>query len=337
MVSCSVRLAAVTRCASNRCRVGPVESAAGTTLPCMATESKRLVVLALVANVGIAITKFVAAGISGSSAMLSEAIHSVADSGNQLLLLRGHAASRYNASVQHPYGRGKEMYFWSFMVAVFLFVGGSVLAVVSGVGKIRDPQGHGGEGFWLSLAVLGVAALFEGLVAFRPAYKEFNRQRAGRTFRKTIKESKDPSLLVVLFEDSAAMVGLAMAAAGLITARLTENVVWDGIASVLIGILLAVVAWVLAVEMKSLLIGESATREERAKIRAAALSVGEARTVARLLTMQLAPHEILVTMDIEFDDGTDGDLLESAIVEMEGRITEAVPQATRIFIEPVNR
>ena len=303
----------------------------------MATESKRLVILALIANAGIAITKFIAAGISGSSAMLSEAIHSVADSGNQLFLLRGHAASRYDASVQHPYGRGKEIYFWSFMVAVFLFVGGSVLSIVSGVGKIRDPHGHGGEGFWLSLGVLAIAAIFEGLIALRPALKEFNRQRAGRTFRKTIKESKDPSLLVVLFEDSAAIVGLAIAAAGLITAKLAEDAVWDGVASVLIGLLLAAVAWVLAVEMKSHLIGESATREERAKILAAALSVGEARTVDRLLTMQLAPDEILVTMDIEFDDGLDGELIESAIVAIEGKITEAVPQATRIFIEPVNR
>ena len=154
----------------------------------MATESKRLVILALIANAGIAITKFIAAAVSGSSAMLSEGIHSLADSGNQLFLLRGHAASRYDASVQHPYGRGKEIYFWSFMVAVFLFVGGSVLSIVSGVGKIRDPHGHGGEGFWLSLAGLAIAAIFEGLIAFRPALKEFNRQRAGRTFRKTIKE-----------------------------------------------------------------------------------------------------------------------------------------------------
>ena len=142
---------------------------------------------------------------------------------------------------------------------------------------------------------------------------------------------------MVLFEDTAAIVGLAIAAAGLITAKLTEDAVWDGVASVLIGLLLAGVAWVLAVEMKSLLIGESATREERAKILAAALSVGEARTVDRLLTMQLAPDEILVTMDVEFDDGIDGEVIESAIVAIEGKITEAVPQATRIFIEPVVR
>ncbi|MEN8235827.1 MAG: cation diffusion facilitator family transporter, partial [Actinomycetota bacterium] len=282
----------------------------------MAAESKKLVLLALVANSLIAVTKFIAAAISGSSAMLSEGIHSVADSGNQLFLLRGHAASRFEPSVQHPYGRGKELYFWSFMVAVFLFVGGAVLSVISGVDKIRHPHGHG-EGFWLSMGVLLVAALFEGLIAFRPALKEFNRQRAGRTLAKTIRESKDPTLLVVLFEDSAAMLGLFIAAVGLVAAQTTGNGMWDGVASVFIGILLAVVAWVLAVEMKSLLIGESATREERARIRAAALSVGEARTVDRLLTMQLAPDEILVTMDIEFDDGLTSEQIERAVVDIE--------------------
>jgi cation diffusion facilitator family transporter len=302
----------------------------------MAAESKKLVFLALAANVGIAITKFTAAAISGSSAMLSEGIHSLADSGNQLFLLRGHAASRFEPSVLHPYGRGKELYFWSFMVAVFLFVGGAVLSIVSGVDKIRHPHGHG-EGFWLSMGVLVIAAFFEGLVAFRPALEQFNRQRAGRILAKTVRESKDPSLLVVLFEDSAAIVGLAIAASGLIAAELTGNGVWDGVASVLIGVLLAGVAWVLAVEMKSLLIGESATREERSKIRAAALSVGEVRTVDRLLTMQLAPEEILVTMDVEFDDGITSEAIERAIVAIERRIVVAVPEATRIFIEPVER
>ncbi|MFV9671913.1 MAG: cation diffusion facilitator family transporter [Acidimicrobiia bacterium] len=303
----------------------------------MAAESKRLVILALVANVGIAITKFIAAAISGSSAMLSEGIHSLADSGNQLFLLRGHAVSRHDASVQHPYGYGKEMYFWSFMVAVFLFVGGSALSVATGINRIRSPHEHGEGGLWFSLGVLAVAALFEGFIAFRPALREFNKQRAGRTIEKTIKESKDPSLLVVLFEDSAAIVGLFIAAAGLIAAELTGNGLWDGVASVLIGVLLGGVAWFLAIEMKSLLIGESATREERAKIRAAVLSVGEVRTVDRLLTMQLAPDEILVTMDLDFDEGIGGDDIERSIVEIEQKITEAVPSATRIFVEPVDR
>jgi len=303
----------------------------------MASESKRIVYLALAANAGIAVTKFVAAGVSGSSAMLSEGIHSLADTGNQLMLLRGHAASRRDASVQHPYGLGKEIYFWSFMVAVFLFVGGSVLSIVAGIDKIRHAAEHAEGGFWLSMGVLAIAAFFEGFVAFRPALKEFNRQRAGRTIPKTVRESKDPSLLVVLFEDSAAIVGLSIAAVGLTLAKLTGDVRWDGLASVLIGLLLAGVAWLLAVEMKSLLIGESATREERAKIRAAALSVGEVRTVDRLLTMQLAPEEVLVTMDVEFDEGISGEALGSAIVQIEREIADAVPAATRIFIEPVDR
>jgi divalent metal cation (Fe/Co/Zn/Cd) transporter len=142
---------------------------------------------------------------------------------------------------------------------------------------------------------------------------------------------------VVLFEDSAAIVGLFIAAAGLIAAEVTGNGIWDGVASVLIGVLLGGVAWILAIEMKSLLIGESATREERAKIRTAVLSVGEVRTVDRLLTMQLSPEEILVTMDLDFDDGIGGDDIERAIVEIEQRIVDAVPSATRIFVEPVDR
>ncbi|MEA3511247.1 MAG: cation diffusion facilitator family transporter [Actinomycetota bacterium] len=303
----------------------------------MAAESKRLVILALVANVGIAITKFIAAAISGSSAMLSEGIHSLADSGNQLFLLRGHAVSRHGANVQHPYGHGKEMYFWSFMVAVFLFVGGSALSVATGINRIRSPHEHGEGGLWFSLGVLAIAALFEGFIAFRPALKAFNEQRSGRTMTKMIKESKDPSLLVVLFEDSAAIVGLVIAAAGLIAAELTGNGLWDGVASVLIGVLLGGVAWFLAIEMKSLLIGESATREDRAKIRAAVLSVGEVRTIDRLLTMQLSPEEILVTMDLDFDGGIGGDDIERAIVEIEQEIAKAVPTATRIFVEPVDR
>jgi cation diffusion facilitator family transporter len=302
----------------------------------MVTESKRLVILALLANAGIAVTKFVAAGISGSSAMLAEAFHSVADSGNQLFLLRGHAASRYAADVRHPFGRGKEMYFWSFMVAVFLFVGGSVLSLVNGFNRFLHPEAHGDVALLFSLAVLGIAALFEILVAFRPAIKQFNEARAGRRLWPTIREGRDPSLLIVVFEDSAAVVGLAIAAVGLILADLTGNARWDGLASMIIGLLLAAVAWVIAVEMKAMLIGESATREVRAMILAATLSVGEVHHVDRLLTMQMAPHEILVNMDVVFDDGLSVEEVEDVIARTESAILGAVPTASRVFIEPVN-
>jgi len=302
----------------------------------MASESRRLVILALIANGTIAVTKFVAAGISGSSAMLAEGFHSVADTGNQLFLLRGDVASRYDPDVKHPFGRGKEIYFWAFMVAVFLFVGGSVLSIVSGVDKIRHPGDHGEIGLTFSLIVLGIAGVFEIFIAFRPALKQFNQMRAGRSVLRTIREGKDPALLVVVFEDSAAVVGLVIAAAGLILTDVTGNAVWDGIASVLIGLLLAVVAWFLAVEMKAMLVGEAATREERALIMAAILSIDEVNHVDRVLTMQLAPHEILVNADVVFDDGLSGDELEDAVAAVESSIVDAVPVATRVFIEPGN-
>ncbi len=301
----------------------------------MAAESRRLVILALVANFLIAVTKFVAAAISQSSAMLSEAIHSLADTGNQLFLLRGHAVATREPDVRHPYGRGKELYFWAFMVAVVLFVGGSVLSVLTGIDRIRNPESSD-EGYWLAMGVLVIAAVFEGSIALRPALKQFNAERAGRSIPRSIQESKDPSLVVVVFEDVAALIGLAIAAVGLTLSRITGNGLWDGLASVLIGLVLAGVAWFIATEMKSLLIGESATREERSRIRAATLGVDEVQRIDRLLTMQLAPEEILVNMDVAFDDGLDTDQLEAAIRHIEGVIEEAVPSARKVFIEPVD-
>jgi cation diffusion facilitator family transporter len=303
----------------------------------MASESRRLVVLALIANAVIAVTKFIAAGISGSAAMFSEGIHSVADTGNQVMLLRGDVASRYDPNARHPFGRGKEIYFWAFMVAVFLFVGGSVLSIVTGIDRIRHPDEHGEAGLVFSLVVLAVAAFFEIFIAFRPAIRQFNRLRMGRGIWTTLKESKDPALIVVLFEDSAAVIGLFIAATGLILTEVTGNGVWDGIASVLIGILLAGAAWVIAVEMKALLVGEAASREDRAAIRAATYSVEEVHHVARLLTMQLSPEEVLINLDLAFDEGLSDNDIERAIVEVEERIQSGVPSATRIFIEPVAR
>ena len=301
----------------------------------MAAESRRLVILALVANFLIAVTKFGAAAVSLSAAMFAEGVHSLADTGNQLFLLRGHSAAAKEPDVQHPYGRGKELYFWGFMVAVFLFVGGSVISIITGINKIRAGD-HGGEGFWLALGVLAIAALFEGLIAFRPALKQFNETRSGRSIVRAIRESKDPSLIVVLFEDSAALVGVSIAAVGLSVAQLTGEGLWDGLASVLIGLLLAGVAWFIAVEMKALLIGESATREERSRVRAATLSVDEVSRIDRLLTMQLAPDEILVNMDVVFDEGLGTQQMEAAIAEIEAEISVVVPSAKKVFIEPVD-
>lgn len=300
----------------------------------MASESKRLIILALLANLGIAITKFIAAAISRSAAMLAEAFHSVADTGNQLFLLRGDAVSRYAASTTHPFGRGKAMYFWSFMVAVVLFVGGAVLSIWNGIQRVMHPGEHESDGLLFALAVLGISAVFEIGVALVPAIRQFNRLRGTKGAWRMIRETKDSALIIVIFEDSAAAVGLTIAAAGLILAEVTGSVVWDGVASILIGVLLAGVAFVIAREMQSLLVGESASRRDRTAIRLAILSVEEVHHIERLLTMQLSAHEILVTAEVAFDEGVDE---VGAIEILESSIVNVCPDATRIFIEPVRR
>lgn len=300
----------------------------------MASESRRLIILALIANALIAVTKFVAAAVSGSTAMFAEAIHSVADTGNQLFLLRGDAVSRYKADVTHPFGRGKAMYFWSFMVAVVLFVGGAVLSIVNGWERIQNPHDHEGDGLVFSLVVLAIAAGFEIFLALIPALKQFNRLRGTKSAWRMIKESKDSALIIVIFEDTAAVVGLVIAATGLILTDITGTAVWDGLASVLIGVVLGIVALVIAREMSALLIGEAATREDRTAIRVAILGVEEVHHVERLLTMQMAPHEILVTADVAFDEHADEVV---AIEKVESMIRTACPEAGKIFIEPVHR
>ncbi|HSQ36978.1 MAG TPA: cation diffusion facilitator family transporter, partial [Acidimicrobiia bacterium] len=284
------------------------------------------------ANIVIAVIKFIAAAVSGSAARLAEAFHSVADSGNQLFLLRGTAASRFLPSVRYAFGRGKEIYFWSFLVAVMLFVGGGVVAFMEGLNRLRHPQPHEG-GLAFNLIVLGVAAFFEIMVAFRPAVKEFNRRRGSRSIVRTVREGKDPALLVVLFEDSVAVLGLVVAAAGLLLADRTGDPVWDAVASMVIGVLLGATAWILAVETKGLLVGESAGRAVRSAIRAAAMSVPGVETVDRLLTMHLGPDEILVNMDLVVEsDLTEADS-EEVVRLVEGEIRRLVPEATRVFIE----
>jgi cation diffusion facilitator family transporter len=300
----------------------------------MASESKKLILLALSANAGIAVTKFAAAAISGSTAMLAEAIHSVADTGNQLFLLRGDAVSRYKADVTHPFGRGKSMYFWSFMVAVVLFVGGAVISIFNGWERVQNPEVHESEGLIFSLVVLAIAGAFEIFVAWIPAVRQFNRLRGTKGAWRTIKESKDSALIIVLFEDTAAVIGLIVAAAGLILTHQTGTAVWDGLASIIIGLLLIGVALVIAREMSALLIGESASRENRTAIRVAILGVQRVHHVERLLTMQMSAHEILVTADVAFDEDVDE---VGAIEEIEEAIGEACPDVMRIFIEPVRR
>lgn len=285
---------------------------------------------ALLGNGAIAVAKFVAAAVTNSAAMLAEAFHSVADTGNQALLLFGFAEARRPASVGHPFGRGKELYFWSLMVAVMLFVGGGVLAVRRGIDALAHP--HEVSSYAVSFAVLAVAIAIEG-ASFSVAWRAFRRERGSRSLWRSIRATKDSAVLVVLMEDSAAMLGLVVAMVGLVLTRLTGAAVWDGIASIVIGLLLGAIAVVIAVESKSLLIGEAAGREERAAIRAAVLSHPAVETVRRLLTMQLGPHEILVNLEVELDGRLTAEEIEQAIQDIEASIRQVEPDAHSIFVE----
>ncbi len=301
-------------------------------MPPMA-DSRSAVIAALLGNSAIAVAKFIAALLTGSAGMLAEAFHSVADTGNQLLLLRGLAVSRRGRSVQHPFGRGKEVYFWSFMVAVMLFVGGGVLAVQRGIDALRHP--HEVTNFVASFLVLGIAVVLESL-SFRIARREFNRERGSRRLWRSLRSTKDTSVLVVLFEDSAAIVGLVIAGTGLMLTILTGTALWDGVASILIGGLLGLVAVLLASETKELLVGEAATRADRSAIRGAVLSVGDVEAVGRLLTMHLGPEEVLVNVEVGLQDGLTGEEVTAAVGRIESAIRGVVPEAGDIFVESVH-
>ena len=297
----------------------------------MASQGSRLAVIAaLAANSCIAIAKFAAAVVTGSAAMLAETIHSVADAGNQGILLWGMAVSRRHGGSLHPFGRGKEVYFWSFMVAVMLFMGGAVFSVQHGVNALRHP--HAVENFGVSVAVLAGALVFE-CISFLVAIREFNRARGSRSVWRSVRESKDSALLVILFEDSAALGGLLAALAGVIASHLTGDPVWDALASIVIGLLLAVVAFFLAFETKGLLIGEAADRRDRATIRARVLAHSNVERVGRLLTMHMGPEEILVNLDVELVGDLSGKEVHQTIEDVENAIRSAIPAAENIFIE----
>jgi cation diffusion facilitator family transporter len=293
--------------------------------------SRASVLAALAANSGIAVTKLIAAAISGSTAMLAEGIHSVADTGNQLLLLLGLRRSIKPPDEEHPFGHGKERFFWTFVVALLLFSVGGLVSILRGISGLQHREET--PGLWLGVIVLVAAAIFEGS-ALRVALRAFNRERGKRSFWSAIRRSKNPETLTVVFEDTAALSGIAFAIAGLVLAHLTDDSRWDAGAAVLIGVLLIGVALALARETKDLLIGESATPERRRAIREAIHSVEEVDEIRDLLTMHVGPESILVNVEIAFCDGLDTDGVEDAIREVEEKVLTAVPEAGRIFVEP---
>jgi cation diffusion facilitator family transporter len=289
------------------------------------------VVAALLGNGAIALTKFVMAFLSRSTAMMAEAFHSLADTGNQALLLVGMRLSRRPADVEHPFGYGKERYFWAFVVAMTMFIVGSVVSIWQGISRILDP--HPIEHVTLTYVVLGLSALFE-LYPWIVAFRTMRSTSRGRGLFRTIRESKTPSIITVFLEDSAAMLGLAIAAAGILVSELTGTTVWDGVASLVIGTILFLVAALLALETRSLLLGESVSRENYELIKQALEGHARVDRALEILTMHLGPDDILVNASVHFQDDMNTDDVERAVDEIEAEIRRKVPAAKRINIEP---
>jgi len=290
------------------------------------SSARPVIYLALACNAGIALAKFAAALFSGSAAMLAEGVHSSVDIGNQLLLLYGLKRARRPADEQFPFGYGKEVYFWCFVVAIELFTVGAGVALVRGVLRLQHPEPL--THVFVNYAVLGVSVLFEG-ASWLFAIAEFSKIKGRRTYIQAVRAGKDPSRFMVLFEDSAALLGLLIAGCGLILQQLTGNPLFDGLASVLIGLVLAVTAVWLAYETKGLLIGESANRDVVADIRRIAQQIEGIKRVHEVLSMHVGPQFILVAITLEFGGGQ---AREHAIDRLEAALRRQHPRIRRVFV-----
>ncbi len=292
--------------------------------------SKKIIFAALACNTLIAVTKFGAAFYTGSSAMLSEAVHSVVDTGNQGLLLLGIKRARRPADDAHPFGYGLELYFWSFVVAILIFGLGAGISFYEGIIKLFDP--HPVSSFLVSYLVLGMALLFEG-VAWTMAFREMNRRRGKTSLFLAVRRSKDPTVFTVLFEDTAAVLGLLAALAGLLA---TQFLGWewaDAAASIVIGLILAATATGLAMETKSLLTGEAASETTVAAIRTMAMDRPEVAGIDVLKTLHFGPRDILLTLRLEFRAGSDLATVDAAVAALKRRIIERFPTINQVFIE----
>ena len=296
-----------------------------------ASGGTKAVIAALTANLVIALLKFVAFGLTRSSSMLAEGIHSVADSGNQILLLVGGKRAGRQASPEHPFGYGRERYIYAFIVSIVLFSVGGLFALYEAYHKWQDPHPIEGAWWWVPLAVLVGAIIAEGF-SFRTAMRESNRTRGKKSWVEFVRTAKAPELPVVLLEDFGALLGLLFALIGVGMTLVTGNGLWDAAGTAMIGILLVAIAAVLAVETKSLLLGESATAEDVRRIEEAIGSDGT--RIIHLKTLHLGPEELLVAAKISVDSSETGDRIAEAINGAEQRIRAAVPIARVIYLEP---
>jgi len=288
---------------------------------------------ALAANLAIAATKFTAALLTGSSAMLSEGIHSLVDTGNQGLLLLGLKRSRRPADEDHPFGHGKEIYFWSLIVAILLFGLGGGMSVYEGILHVTEPV-EVTSPVW-NYGVLAFAFVFEG-ASFLIALGELRRRNPRAGLLRAIHRSKDPSVFVVVYEDSAALAGLVVAFVGVLLSHLLDLPVLDGVASVVIGLILGAVAVLLAWESKELLLGEAVRPEVAESVRALAAADPDVANLRRPLTMHLSPYEVLLNLDVQFREGISAAEVVRAVDRLEQSIRKAHPEMRRIFIEAEN-
>ena len=292
--------------------------------------STKVIIAALIGNAAISITKFFAAFTTGSSAMLSEGIHSLVDTGNQILLLYGMKQAKKPADDEFPFGHGKEIYFWSFIVAILIFAVGSGVSIYEGIRHVMHPAQI--ENPMVNYIVLSLALVFEGGAWFF-AFKEFGKVKGKRGYIEAVQRGKDPSMFVVLFEDSAALLGLLIALLGIWLTQVTGIAVFDGLASIMIGLILGGTAIWLAIETKGLLIGEGANREVIDSIRKIANSFEEIEKVNELLTMHMGPEFILVNISIRFKRGQFTRELEDVIQSLDSAIKAEHEMVQRIFIE----
>jgi cation diffusion facilitator family transporter len=294
-------------------------------------QSGKAVVAALLANLGIAVAKLVGFLLTGASSMLAEALHSVADSGNQATLIVGGRVAVRGPDRQHPFGHGRVRFFAAFLVAVILFTLGSLFSLYEGVDKLRHP--HELESAGIAVAILVVALVLEGL-SLRTAVREADPLRGSQSWWSFIRTTKKPELAVVLLEDTAAELGLSFALLGVGLAAVTGDPLWDALGTLAIGALLAVVAVVLGMEMYSLLVGEAASPDQQAAIRQAILSTGGVADLVQLRTMHLGPDEVLVVGGLQIDPALSADDAARVIDQAQERVREALPTARVIYLEP---
>lgn len=301
-----------------------------------ASQTKRTVWYAFFANLAIAVAKGIGGALSGSSAMLAEAAHSLADTTNQVFLRISLSRADRGSDEQHPFGYGQERFFWAFLAAVFIFVAGSLFSIFEGVERLTKPPEESAIG--IPLAVLAVAFAAEGISWLR-AVRQTRAEARERSmpFMRFIRESRDPTAKTVVFEDSAALVGVLLAAAGITLDHVTGAHVFDASASIGIGILLAAVAVTLGRDVKGLLLGEAALPEERERMCKALGSHDGVDEVLELRTMALGPNALLVAARLDLADGLDSDRVEALAAELERDLREAVPEVAEVFIDPTSR